>query len=327
MNSEAETVSKNPKAYYWTAQQVREWILTIGELSSEVAAAFFSAGIVGTQLLSYSLEKFESKGVNIDSNSFSTLTKHITVLLKDQSVKYVALWSFDADKPSKLTVQAGATVYLVEEVDDDWVRARDLKGGYGLVPLRYLQVVDKTKDGSKLARPLSRKRSMRSTVVMKEKVRPADWTTEDVVQWLNDIECTEVVPNFEENKIVGKDLLELSSEEMKEDLGLDDGMALSMIETGVKMLRNERVPRSARQVKSPQLWNNADVCSWLGEVGCGNASQKFQEHNVQGCELKTLDISKLKNMIGDEALASMVHRRIMSLQRASPMNTRPSANV
>ena len=47
-----------------------------------------------------------------------------------------------------------------------------------------------------------------------------DWEVNDVLAWLRGIECEELVPLFEENVIKGSDLLEISQDDLQEDMEL-----------------------------------------------------------------------------------------------------------
>jgi len=312
--------SSNP-VMGWTADQVADWLKGCSAPCGALAEDMRQAGVSGPDLLSCSREGLGMLGLVVTGEAMLQLNEAIVLLLKERASKYVALWAFQADKPTKLTVAAGTTVYLVEEVDDDWIRARDASGNYGLVPRRYLQIVEKSTP--KKPRNLSRKRSMRNTMPMKESVRPAEWEVADVCQWLNDVGLGAYEGRFREEGLTGRALLGMGARDLETRGGVVDEQDREMLQNGIKILLADRVPRTPRQVKPCKKWTNDDVLAWLLEVGCGGCVPKCKQGGITGEDLlgRLNSHHALRDFLDDEHFANLLHRRILALVQSQKPNS------
>jgi len=59
--------------------------------------------------------------------------------------------------------------------------------------------------------------------------KPSSWSVKDVCSWLAAVECSDAVDAFEENQISGADLFDLTDEELRDDLHIDDEQLRSQI--------------------------------------------------------------------------------------------------
>jgi hypothetical protein len=270
----------------------------------------------GMKLLTATRDDLSSVIPDLEEDIYDKFASEVFNLLSRFGTKYVVLWSFDGNQFEKLSVTAGSTVYGVDEIDDEWIRVRDQRGGVGRVPLRYMQIVEKVDKGAtggtKPTRSLSRNRSMKNTFAMKEKVKPNEWEAKDVAGWLGDIGIPRChIHAFE--GITGKELLELTVEKLRDELNIGDEDVLSMLERGVKLLKTDHVPRNTRQVKSYLIWTGDDVISWLIENGCSAYVSKFKELSIKGKDLAGLEKEKLTEMGLDDVGSTLLARKIVKL--------------
>jgi SAM domain (Sterile alpha motif) len=67
--------------------------------------------------------------------------------------------------------------------------------------------------------------------------KPVKWSAKDVLSWLTAVECSRAAGAFEENKITGMDLLELSANELREDLLIEDEELCNQLLDRIALLR------------------------------------------------------------------------------------------
>lgn len=67
--------------------------------------------------------------------------------------------------------------------------------------------------------------------------RSAAWTVGEVLAWLHIINADGAIPSFEENQICGADLFELTEDELREDLEIEDDATRKTVLRGINMLR------------------------------------------------------------------------------------------
>uniref|UniRef100_A0A7S4JQR7 SAM domain-containing protein n=1 Tax=Paramoeba aestuarina TaxID=180227 RepID=A0A7S4JQR7_9EUKA len=164
--------------------------------------------------------------------------------------------------------------------------------------------------GGRPARSLSRARSGRggATFSVKEKLSPHAWEAKDVEQWLKDIEIGEENLKLLEG-LNGKELLQLTPEAFQQR-GIQPGIVLTGLNKGIKLLLTGTVPRTPRQVKHYPNWNEKDVIGWFVEIGLGPMVSQATEQGLKGSDLSMLDISKVKELGGDDASLNLIKKKL-----------------
>ena len=69
---------------------------------------------------------------------------------------------------------------------------------------------------------------------------PEEWGRENVNKWLEDCGAGSVVATFEENQILGKDLLDLSAEDITDDLQVEDPAIVQLLVNAIVELKKKK---------------------------------------------------------------------------------------
>mmetsp|Transcript_31749 Transcript_31749/g.49677 ORF Transcript_31749/g.49677 Transcript_31749/m.49677 type:complete len:594 (-) Transcript_31749:28-1809(-) len=128
----------------WTSDEVVTYLEQLN-IPAHLVGSIKQKGWGGPHLMSCTKADL-AELVNGEEEAKEKIIHGVTDLLVKNGQKYVVLWSFEGNNTNKLTVSAGMTVYGIEEVDEEWIKIRDLKGGVGRVPKRYVRIVEKKDD-------------------------------------------------------------------------------------------------------------------------------------------------------------------------------------
>lgn len=96
---------------------------------------------------------------------------------------------------------------------------------------------------------------------------------------------------FQENAMTGKDLLDLTESELRDDMGLDDA-ATRLILAKVTEEKTGMAP------PSPSTWNTERLVAWLKEIECDLAIPTFLENEMTGADILDLSQAEITNELG-----------------------------
>jgi sacsin len=116
------------------------------------------------------------------------------------------------------------------------------------------------------------------------------WSLKDVETFLGEAEIAHELKFFKNNQITGGVLVNLTTEELINDLNMTFHAA-KRLQLFILMVK---AGKSIYDKLPPVLnWENEEVCRWLNESGFSAHEEKFKTKNITGIELFLLDKSDL----------------------------------
>ena len=135
--------------------------------------------------------------------------------------------------------------------------------------------------------------------------------SDSLAQWLVSIGLSRAaVAAFRDNQMTGKDLLELTSEELTGDLGLDQPAADLLL----RRIQSWDVPHV---IVDPKTWDMARCLEWLHEIDCPLAAHSFQENQLTGLDIFELSQNEVEEELGiptDDSTPQRLWKQITMLK-------------